>query len=117
MVRLNLTKEKLIEVIKMLQAGSLSSKNLKDLWTDLLETNTSIQQLIEEKGIQNISDDQVILDIIQKIIAANPASVKDYKEGKDRALKFLMGQVMKETKGSINPKKANDILIEQLKLM
>ena len=112
-----LTKEKLIEVIKMLQAGSLSSKNLKDLWTDLLETNTSIQQLIEKKGIQNISDDQVILDIIQKIIAANPASVKDYKEGKDRALKFLMGQVMKETKGSINPKKANDILIEQLKLM
>ncbi len=57
----------------------------------------------------------MIKDVVKKIIDANPESVNDYKNGHDRAIKYLMGQVMKETKGSVNPKMAMEILQELLK--
>ena len=53
--------------------------------------------------------------MIQKILGENPESVKDYQEGRDRALKFLMGQVMKETKGCVDARRANEILQQELK--
>ena len=59
-------------------------------------------------------DDSKIEEVVKKVISDNPDSVKDYKDGHDRAIKYLMGQVMKETKGSINPKLAMDILIKEL---
>ena len=69
---------------------------------------------MKENGIENITDDNEIRKIIKEIIKNNQDSVNDYKNGHDRAIKFLMGQVMKETKGKVNPKLANDILIEEL---
>lgn len=109
-----LTVDRLIEVITFLQEGKISHKNIKELLVDLLETKVDVDTLLKEKNIQNISDDKVIIEIIQKILEANSDSVKDYKEGKDRALKYLMGQVMKETKGAVNPKIANDLLLKEL---
>ena len=70
---------------------------------------------MKENGIENINDDSEIREIIKKIIKNNPDSVNDYKNGHDRAIKFLMEQVMKETKGKVNPKIANEILIEELR--
>ena len=61
-----------------------------------------------------MTDDKAILDLIQRIIKENPTTVADYKAGHDRALKFFMGQVMKETKGSANPQLAMSILQEEL---
>lgn len=55
-----------------------------------------------------------LTEIVKKIITDNPASVADYKAGKDRAIKYLMGQIMKETKGQANPKLVNDLLKEEL---
>ena len=81
----------------------------------VIETDTPIEVIMKEKGIQNIKDDSIILQVIEKVMQENEASVKDYLDGKDRAFKYLMGQVMKETKGSVNPKKANDLLKEKLK--
>ena len=69
---------------------------------------------MKENGIENITDDTEIREIIKTIIKNNPDSVNDYKNGHDRAIKYLMGQVMKETKGKANPKLANDILVEEL---
>ena len=74
----------------------------------------TIEEIIKSSGIENITDDNAIREIIKKIIKQNPESVADYKAGKDRAIKFLMGQIMKETKGSANPKMATEILIEEL---
>ena len=64
--------------------------------------------------IENITDDTEIRNIIKEVISSNEESVTDYKNGHDRAIKFLMGQVMKMTKGKANPKMAMDILIEEL---
>ena len=82
--------------------------------TVLLEEDLSIKELIDKCGIKNITDDSMIKEVIIKIINANPESVSDYKAGHDRAIKYLMGQVMKETKGGVNPKIAMDILTEEL---
>ena len=75
----------------------------------------SIEEIMKEKNIQNITDTSFVQELIQKVLDANPESVKDYALGKDRAIKYLMGQVMKEAKGSINPKLANEMLLEILK--
>ena len=109
-----LTKERLLELISKIEDGSLTSKNLKDILETILESTKSIEEIIKDSGISNITDDTAIREIIKTIIANNPATVADYKAGHDRALKFFMGQVMKETKGSANPKLATDILKEEL---
>ena len=109
-----LTKERFIDLIKVMEDGTLTSKNLKDILEKVLEEETSIAEIIKSSGIENITDDNAIREIIKKIIEQNPESVADYKAGKDRAIKFLMGQIMKETKGSANPKMATEILIEEL---
>ena len=110
-----LSKERFIELIKFYDEGTITSKNLKDMLASILESDKKIEEIMKEQGIENITDDSEIRNIIKKIIADNEESVNDYKNGHDRALKFLMGQVMKETKGKANPRLANDILLEELK--
>ena len=110
-----LTKERFIELIKNVDNQTLTSKNLKDILDKVLEEDKTIETIIKESGIENIKDDTALTEIIKKIIENNPESVKDYKEGKDRAIKFLMGQIMKETKGSANPQIAMSLLQEELK--
>ena len=94
---------------------TLTSKNLKDILDTVMEKEDSIDKIIKDSGIENITDDSMIKEVVKRIIDDNPESVKDYKNGHDRAIKYLMGQVMKETKGTVNPKMAMDILLEELK--
>ena len=110
-----LTKEKFMELTNNISDGTLTSKNLKEILDMVMESDKSIAEIVKEAGIQNITDNSAITDMIKKIINENPESVADYKAGKDRAIKYLMGQVMKESKGSINPSMAMDILKEELK--
>ena len=110
----HLSYEKLVSVIDNLESGALSNKNIKDLIDSLMENDLTIEELKKEFKIENITDDRFIEDIITKVIENNKESVNDYKSGHDRALKYLMGQVMKETKGTVNPKKASDMLKEAL---
>ena len=110
-----LTKEKFLDLVLKIKNGDLSNKNVKDILEDVLSTDASVSEIMQQKNIQNIKDSSVVIDIIQKVVTENPESVKDYQEGKDRAVKYLMGQVMKEAKGSINPKLASELLLEFLK--
>ena len=110
-----LTKERFIDLIKAYDEGTITSKNFKDMLESIMESDKKIEDIMKEQGIENITDDSEIREIIKTIIGNNPESVADYKNGHDRALKFLMGQVMKETKGKANPRLANDILLEELK--
>lgn len=109
-----LTKERFKELVNSMDNNTLTSKNLKDILDIILESDKTISEIIKENGIENITDDSEIREVIKSIINANPESVADYKNGHDRAIKFLMGQVMKETKGKANPKMAMDILTEEL---
>ena len=109
-----LTKNRFIDLIEKVSNNTLTSKNLKDILDNVLEEEKSIDEIIKEAGISNITDSSELEKVVSKIIGENPDSVTDYKAGKDRALKYLMGQIMKETKGSANPKMVNDILINEL---
>lgn len=109
-----LTKERMVELVNKISDNTLTSKNLKDILDKVLEEDKSISEIIKESGIENITDDTALREIIKKIVSENSESATDYKNGHDRAIKFLMGQVMKETKGSANPKLAMNILIEEL---
>ena len=110
-----LTKDKMIKLVSYLDDGKISHKNFKDIVFDIMETDKEIDTILEEKGIQNVVDNTLVLEIIEKVLKDNENVVLDYKNGNERSLKFLMGQVMKESKGNVNPKLANDLLIEKLK--
>ncbi len=110
-----LTQERFIELVKSYEDNIITSKNLKDILEIVLESDKSIKEIIKEQGIENISDDKEIRQLIKRIIEENKESVEDYKAGHDRAIKYLMGQVMKETKGKANPRIANEILVSELK--
>jgi aspartyl-tRNA(Asn)/glutamyl-tRNA(Gln) amidotransferase subunit B len=71
---------------------------------------------VEEKGLVQISDEGQLKGIVNEVIEANPQSVTDLKNGKDRALGFLVGQVMKATKGKANPQMVNQLIREQIGL-
>ena len=105
-----LTIDKFSDLVKKMEDNTLTSKNLKDILDKILESDKSIDEIIKECGISNITDSNMLRDIVLKVINDNPDSVNDYKAGKDRAIKYLMGQIMKETKGSANPKLVNEIL-------
>ncbi len=85
----------------------------KEMIQTLMETDEDLIKLIESKKIRALSEEE-LARIVESIIAANPASVEDYKAGRDRAIKYLMGQIMKETKGSADPVLGNQILIDRL---
>ena len=70
--------------------------------------------IVNKKGLVQISDEGAIKEICQKIVDANPQSIADYKAGKDRAIGFLVGQAMKETKGKANPQMLNKLFAEEL---
>lgn len=107
-----LTKDRFIDLVNIMSDGTISSKNLKDILESVMEESKPIKELT--KSVQNITDESFINDIVDKIISSNPDSVKDYKSGHDRAIKYLMGQVMKETKGTVNPSTAMSILKDKL---
>lgn len=109
-----LNDEKFITVVTKLSKGDINSKVFKDILDDLMESDSSVDEIISSKGIKIISDPNELKNIISTILSNNENSVNDYKSGNERAVKFLMGQIMKETKGSANPELVNKLLLEEL---
>ena len=109
-----LTSDKFLDLVSKVNDGSLTSKNVKDILELVLTSSLSIEEIIKKVGISNITDTGALEEIVLNVISNNPDSVSDYKAGKDRAIKYLMGQIMKETKGSANPKLVNEILTSEL---
>ena len=73
------------------------------------------QKFVEEKGMVQLSDPAKLQPIVDEVVAANPQSVEDFHNGKDRAIGFLVGQIMKQTHGQANPKVVNQILMAEIK--
>ncbi len=103
------------EMIGLIEKGTISTKIAKTVFKSMIETGNSPQAIVEEQGLVQISDEGAILAIVDQVIAANPQSVADYKAGKDKAIGFLVGQIMKETKGKANPGLVNKLIVERLK--
>ncbi|MFD0871084.1 glutamyl-tRNA(Gln) amidotransferase subunit B [Chlamydia abortus] len=102
------------EMIGLIEKGTISSKIAKTVFKEMIETGKEPGQIVEEKGLVQISDEGAIKAIVDKVVDSNPQSVADFKAGKDRAVGFLVGQVMKETKGKANPGVVNKLIMERL---
>jgi aspartyl-tRNA(Asn)/glutamyl-tRNA(Gln) amidotransferase subunit B len=111
---LPMTPEGLAGMVKLIQDGTLSSKMAKKVFKELVEKGGDPEQIVKEKGLVQISDEGELLKIVTATLDDNPQSIEDFKNGKDRALGFLVGQIMKKTKGQANPPMVNKLLIEEM---
>ena len=109
------TAEELAKMIILIDEGTISSAIAKKVLEELFENPKAPEEIIKEKGWIQISDEGAIKEVVTKILEANPQSIADFKAGKDRALGFLVGQAMKETKGKANPQMLNKMFLEELK--
>jgi aspartyl-tRNA(Asn)/glutamyl-tRNA(Gln) amidotransferase subunit B len=101
-------------MIGLIEKGTISSKIAKTVFKELLETGKDPQTIVEEQGLVQISDEGAIQAIVEQIVLANPQSVADFKAGKEKAVGFLVGQIMRETKGKANPGLVNKLILESL---
>ena len=108
------TAEQLAKMVELIDKGTISSAIAKKVVEELFENPKNPEEIIKEKGWIQISDEGAIKEVVTKILEANPGSIADYKAGKDRALGFLVGQAMKETKGKANPQMLNKLFLEEL---
>lgn len=106
--------DKFVEVVNSLDSNKISSKIFKDILNDLMEKEDSLDDILKQNGISLVSNEDDLIKIVEKVLSENENSVNDYKNGKDNAFKYLMGMVMKETKGSANPVVVNNLLKDLL---
>ena len=102
----------LAALISLMEDGTISSKIAKNVLKEMLESGKEPKTIIADQGLVQISDEGQLSEIAQRVLAANPKSVEDYRAGKEKALGALVGQMMKETKGKANPQMVNKIIVD-----
>lgn len=109
-----LTAEGLAGMIKLITDGTISSKIAKKVFAELIEHGGDAAQIVKEKGLVQVSDSGQLLTWVNEALDNNPKSIEDYKNGRDRAIGFLVGQIMKASKGQANPQMINKMLLEEI---
>ncbi len=109
----SLTPKAAAQLVNVIHDGVISGKQGKEIFEEVM-LGKMPEQVIREKGMEQVSDDGALLEIVSSVLDANPQSIADYKNGKDRAIGFLVGQVMKASKGKANPKKTNEMIRTEL---
>ena len=112
---LSLKPSDLAELITLIEEGTISGKIAKDVLPAMVDTGKGASVIVEEKGLTQVSDTGILGVLVNNVVHAHPDSVEDFKSGKKKALGFLMGQIMKESKGKANPHLVNKMLQEKLK--
>lgn len=106
--------EYLVSMLELISEGVISGKIAKDVLVIMIETGQDPRTIVKERGLEQISDDESIARIVDEVIAEHSSVVEEIKAGKAKAIGFLVGQVMKRTKGKANPAKVNTILKDKL---
>lgn len=110
-----ITPENLAGMIKLIENGTISSKIAKKVFKELIENGGDAEKVVKEKGLVQISDEATLRKFVTDALDANPQSIEDFKNGKQKAIGFLVGQIMKASKGQANPPLVNKILLEEIK--
>ncbi len=106
--------EQLCQLLDLIQKGSISGTSAKLVFEEMFNTGRDAADIITQQGLSQISDTQVVREVVSQVIQANTQAVADYKAGKTQSLTFLIGQVMKDTRGRANPRLASELLREKL---
>ena len=106
--------EHLAEMMTLIGKGTISGKMAKEVFVEMFKTGKKASQIVKEKGLTQISDEEALTKIAHRVLKENSKVVEDYKKGKEKALGYLVGQMMKETKGRANPRLVNKLLKEKI---
>jgi aspartyl-tRNA(Asn)/glutamyl-tRNA(Gln) amidotransferase subunit B len=104
----------LVDLIGLVRNGTLNNNMAKAVFEDMFNSGKRAAEVVEEKGLAQLSDAPELEEIVDRVLAENEQAVADFREGKEQALKFLVGQVMRATKGQANPKIVNELLAKRL---
>lgn len=107
--------EHFAHVLQMVSAGQINRTVAKAVIEESFQTGKAPEEIVREQGLSQISDEGALAEIIVKVLAENPKAVADFKSGKEAALSFLQGQVMKATQGKADPKRTKELLVQKLK--
>jgi aspartyl-tRNA(Asn)/glutamyl-tRNA(Gln) amidotransferase subunit B len=107
------TPERLGELVDLIQAGTISGRIAKDVFSEMLESGDAPAAIVEQKGLKQISDSGALEKIIDQLVAANPGQVESYRKN-PKALGWFVGQVMRQTQGQANPQLVNQVLKRKL---
>ena len=107
--------KELSELIKIVESGQLSNKQAREIFTKMMKSGEEPHKLIAQLNIQQINNEAELLTIINELLDENQKLIIDYKNGKDRAVGYLVGQVMKKTNGEANPALTSKLVIQEMK--
>ncbi len=110
----NVTPQNLGKLISLINKNTISSKIAKDIFPEMIQSGKDPESIVKEKNLVQISDSSELESMIDKILDANPKDVQDYLGGKEKAIGFFVGQIMKESKGKANPQIVNQLLKSKL---
>ncbi|MDF0668116.1 MAG: Asp-tRNA(Asn)/Glu-tRNA(Gln) amidotransferase subunit GatB [Nitrospira sp.] len=108
------TPERLVSLLQMVDKGTISLKVAREIFPELYSSGKTPEQIVQEKGLMQVSDEGALAKIIEDVLSKNPGQVTQFKEGKQQVLGFLVGQVMKASGGKANPVKVNELLKKKL---
>ena len=112
--KLKVSPEKLTRLLALNIAGTINTATMKSVLEEMFRSGSDADDIIKAKGLSQISDSAEIEQIVAKVIQSNPDAVADYRAGKEQSLKFLVGRMMKETRGRVNPAMAAELLKKKL---
>jgi aspartyl-tRNA(Asn)/glutamyl-tRNA(Gln) amidotransferase subunit B len=104
----------LAELVRLIDEGKISGKIAKMVFHEMIDTNRSPQSIVNQKGLEQVSDAATIERSVDQVVRTNPKQVADYRGGNEKIFGFLVGQVMKVSQGKANPQKVNEILKAKL---
>ena len=109
-----ITAESLGRLMELISDGTISGRIAKDVFVDMFESGEDALDIVERKGLTQISDAEAILELVESVISDNASKVAEFRNGKDKLFGFFVGQVMKKSQGKANPKLVNDLLKDKL---
>jgi len=102
------------DIVRLVEDGTISTAGGKQVLADVFATGEAVEAIVESKGLAQISDESALLAVVEEVIAENPGPAEQFRGGKEGAIGFLVGAVMKKTKGAANPQEAQRLLRERL---
>ena len=111
---IKLSNDNFIKLLELIKDEKVSNNSAKKIFREIFETNEDPEKVMKEKGLEQNNDPNFLINLVKEVINDNPQSVGDFKAGKDRAVGYLMGQVMKKSQGKANPQDANKLVQEEL---
>jgi aspartyl-tRNA(Asn)/glutamyl-tRNA(Gln) amidotransferase subunit B len=107
--------DRFVSLMDLIESGDVTGTTAKPVLEEMYNTGKSAREIIDEKGLNQITDSGEIEEAVSQVLADNPQAIADFNKGKETAIKFLVGQVMRVTRGRANPQLANELIERKLR--